>query len=118
MGGGRSSRCLDKGSGGGSLQKNVFWPFGPPFGLNIPGGPGPSSGSVTGTSSRNYGFSKSHSVILCEIVLEIVSLPHSRRASLQAIRLTTVKLVRLGKSDKSHLMLQKFNFYDIITLEL
>ena len=99
---------------GGSLQKNVFWPFGPPFGLNIPGDPCPSPG----TSSRNYGFSKSHSMISCEIVLEIVSFPHSRRASLQAIRLTTVKLVRLGKSDKSHLMLQKFNFYDIITLEV
>ena len=55
-------------------------------------------------------------MISCEIVLEIVSLLHSRRASLQAIRLTTVKLVRLDKSDKSHLMLQKFNFYDIITL--
>ena len=57
-------------------------------------------------------------MISCEIVLEIVSLPHSRRAFLQAIRLTTVKLMRLGKPDKSHLMLQKFNFYDIITLEV
>ena len=55
-------------------------------------------------------------MISCEIVLEIVSLLHSRRAALQAIRLRTVKLVRLDKSDKSHLMLQKFNFYDIITL--
>ena len=46
-------------------------------------------------------------MISCEIVLEIVSLAHSRRACLQAIRLSTVKLVRLGKSDKSNLNASK-----------
>ena len=51
-----SSRLLDKGGGGG-LQKKVFPPFGPQFGLKIRGGglPGPSPGSLPGyVYSPNY----------------------------------------------------------------
>ena len=36
--GGRSSRPLHKGGGAAGLQKNIFRPFGPQFGLKIRGG--------------------------------------------------------------------------------
>ena len=39
-GGGRSSRPLHKGGGAAGIQKNIFRPFGPQFGLKIWGGGG------------------------------------------------------------------------------
>ena len=36
--GGRSSRALHKGGGAAGLQKKIFRPFGPQFGLKIRGG--------------------------------------------------------------------------------
>ena len=47
---GQSSKPLEKGGGGGGLQKTqkkFFRPFGPQFGLKLRGNPGPSAGSVT-----------------------------------------------------------------------
>ena len=43
--------------GGSSLQKKIFWPFGPEFGLKIraggvAGAPGPLPGSATATSDN------------------------------------------------------------------
>ena len=45
---------MDGGAGGGSgLPKNIFWPFGPQFGLKIRReGGGPSLGSVTATDFK------------------------------------------------------------------
>ena len=40
-GGGGSTRPLDKGGGG--LPPQIFWPFGPHFGLRIKGGQPPGS---------------------------------------------------------------------------
>ena len=47
-GGARSSRALDK-AGGLGLQKNIFWPFLPQFGLRMSGGASP--GSTTGNAA-------------------------------------------------------------------